>query len=222
MSEKINELERKAESGNLDDMFNLAKELYRADRFEEAKKLFEKLAELGRKDAIEYLDYTNKYIENGREAIGVFYEAMKKAENGDASAMRHIGRFYMNGIDGYLMRDYKKSIEWYKKAAELGDYYSMHELGWQYFLGKNIEKNFEEAFEWFLKAAMQYYEDHGWGYHDISSTNVFSAFGVAYVMRQKKFQERLKYTKSIDELYAPLLKAYSSAGDEKNKKSGRK
>ena len=222
MSEKINELERKAESGNLDDMFNLAKELYRADRFEEAKKLFEKLAELGRKDAIEYLDYTNKYIENGREAIGVFYEAMKKAENGDARAMRHIGSFYMNGIDGYLMRDYKKSIEWYKKAAELGDYYSMHELGWQYFLGKNIEKNFEEAFEWFLKAAMQYYEDHGWGYHDISSTNVFSAFGVAYVMRQKKFQERLKYTKSIDELYAPLLKAYSSAGDEKNKKSGRK
>ena len=42
---------------NLDDMSNLAKRLYYAGRFEEAKKLFEKLAELGSEDAIEYLGY---------------------------------------------------------------------------------------------------------------------------------------------------------------------
>lgn len=79
MSEKINELERKAESGNLDDMFNLAKELYRADRFEEAKKLFEKLAELGSEDAIEYLGYISAIRDREKCEKKVLDEALDKA-----------------------------------------------------------------------------------------------------------------------------------------------
>ena len=64
---------------NLDDMSNLAKRLYYAGRFEEAKKLFEKLAELGSEDAIEYLGYISAIRDREKCEKKVLDEALDKA-----------------------------------------------------------------------------------------------------------------------------------------------
>lgn len=46
-----------------------------------------------------------------------YYE--KSAELGNLKAMNHIG--YMYGKGNGVEKDRAKSLEWYKKAAELGD-----------------------------------------------------------------------------------------------------
>ncbi len=44
-------------------------------------------------------------------------------------------------------------MEWYRKAAEAGDYNGMHGIGWLYYNGYGVKLDYAEAMKWYLKAA---------------------------------------------------------------------
>ncbi len=50
-------------------------------------------------------------------------------------------------------QDYKKALEWYEKAADLGNTSGMNQIGYLYYYGSGVEQSNEKALEWFDKAA---------------------------------------------------------------------
>ena len=69
------------------------------------------------------------------------------AEKGYWEAQKEIAFMYYGGLYGEA-KDYAKATEWYKKAAEQGDYKSAGKLAEAYYFGRGVEKNIPEAFMW--------------------------------------------------------------------------
>lgn len=78
-------------------------------------------------------------------------EVMAQAEQGDDSAMFHLGYYYMDGQG--VEQNYAKSMEWYLKAAEKGNADAMSNIGWLYEYGYGVEKDALKAIEWYQKGA---------------------------------------------------------------------
>ncbi len=85
------------------------------------------------------------------------YEAMKLFEM--AAAMKYapaycfIGYCYSHGTGVEL--NYKKAIEWYKKASDCGDSTAQCNLGYIYQNGLGVDTNFAKAISYYTMAAMQ-------------------------------------------------------------------
>ena len=77
-------------------------------------------------------------------------ELTEKAQKGDVEAQTHLGEAYLRG-DGTKV-DYKKAMEWSKKAAEKGSYRAMTNIGILYLEGLGVEKDYKKAFDSFSKA----------------------------------------------------------------------
>lgn len=80
------------------------------------------------------------------------------ADNGDGKAQFELGLKYYNGdgiIEGDSMNepDYKKALEYFKKAAENGYPEAQHNIGVMYAHGQGVEADAEIAFKWYKKAA---------------------------------------------------------------------
>ena len=64
------------------------------------------------------------------------------ASSGNLDAIRRMGNYYY--YDGVgVKRDYSKAIEWYEKAAILGDAWSKNRLGEMYRDGKKTTLNID-------------------------------------------------------------------------------
>jgi TPR repeat protein len=58
-------------------------------------------------------------------------------------------------MTGYLVeKDMEKGLEWYRKAADLGNARSMYALGYAYQCGQGVETDLAEAAKWYEKAAL--------------------------------------------------------------------
>lgn len=68
-----------------------------------------------------------------------------------ASAMNEIG--YMYEYEYGAEQDYVMVMEWYLKAADLGNATAMNNIGWMYYNGKGVEQDYAMAMEWYEKAA---------------------------------------------------------------------
>ena len=53
-----------------------------------------------------------------------------------------------------VTRDTAKGIEWYEKAAGLGNARSMYALGYAYQCGQGVAISMDEALKWYEKAAL--------------------------------------------------------------------
>lgn len=70
---------------------------------------------------------------------------------------------FLKGVSADKQADYATAIMWYQKAARQGDAgaqkalpQAQFELGIMYFVGgKRATQNYQEAFKWFKKAAVQ-------------------------------------------------------------------
>lgn len=71
----------------------------------------------------------------------------KWAANNDSEAMRMIAECYEDGIG--VGKDDQKALEWYRKAAELGDDVAMYKIGYIYHWRVC---DYEEAMKWYQKA----------------------------------------------------------------------
>ncbi len=49
----------------------------------------------------------------------------------------------------------KKTVDWYRNAAEQGDAAAQSYMGWLYFRGEGVPQDLEEALKWYSKAARQ-------------------------------------------------------------------
>ena len=79
-------------------------------------------------------------------------DVMSQTDGSTARGMVYRGYAYEHGIGGVEM-DMGKAVEWYQKAAEAGDAYSMFALGNAYENGEGVGKDEEKALDWYRKAA---------------------------------------------------------------------
>ncbi|MDE6743040.1 MAG: sel1 repeat family protein [Lachnospiraceae bacterium] len=68
-----------------------------------------------------------------------------------SSAMSNVGWMYFEGKG--IEQDYEMALEWYEKAADLGNMYAMNNIGDMYCEGYGVEQDYETALEWYEKAA---------------------------------------------------------------------
>lgn len=80
------------------------------------------------------------------------------AQDGDANAQVDLAMAYHEG-SGELPKDDAKAVEWFRKAAEHGNFEAQYNLGIAYYHGFGIKKDLTQAVHWFEKAAQQGYAD---------------------------------------------------------------
>jgi len=75
-------------------------------------------------------------------------EALKRLktrmEAGDAIAIHNLGMYYRDGMNG-CPQDYKKALEFWHQAAELGHADAYKFIGYAYVLGQGVEVDMEKA-----------------------------------------------------------------------------
>jgi len=74
-------------------------------------------------------------------------ELTEKARKGDVEAQTQLGEAYLHGIDTKI--DYKKAMEWSKKAAAKGSSRAMTNVGILYFEGFGVKKDYKQAYKLF-------------------------------------------------------------------------
>lgn len=74
-----------------------------------------------------------------------------KIANDDAYASFILGQLYCDGGDGIKI-DYAKAFYWWSNGARLGDSSCYDNLGWCYFNGNGVNRNYKKAYESFIKA----------------------------------------------------------------------
>ena len=74
---------------------------------------------------------------------------------GSSSSSYSLGHIYRTGSDIMgdieVKRDYTQAIKFYKRSAEQG-YGGAFWVGYMYYLGLGVDRNLEEAVEWFIKS----------------------------------------------------------------------
>ena len=73
---------------------------------------------------------------------------MKRVKANDPVALNQMGGKH------YIVGDYDKAVEYYTKAADLGDSMAHHSLGCMYSEGKSVDKDEEMAIRHWEKAAI--------------------------------------------------------------------
>ena len=63
----------------------------------------------------------------------------------------NLGTAYYDGKG--VKKDYQKAIEYYKKAADLGDVVAYVNLGKIYYEGKGVKQDYQKALQYYKKAA---------------------------------------------------------------------
>ena len=81
-------------------------------------------------------------------------ELIELANSNDISALCELASRFELG-EGGAEKDYKKSFEYYLRAAELGDAGAQFWVGYKYFHQQGTEKNDKEMIKWLKKSANQ-------------------------------------------------------------------
>jgi TPR repeat protein len=79
------------------------------------------------------------------------YATLRAEQKNDPSAMTMLGELYANGQG--VKRDYAKAIDWYTKAAGLGDREAMYQLAMMRISGHGGSPDREEGAKWLAQAA---------------------------------------------------------------------
>ena len=154
VSKEVEDLLKKAESGDAESMYKLGYAYQMGKGVDknpaEGNNWFRKAAELGNGKAASDLGYN---YENGIGADKDPAEAnkwyRKGAELGDGEAAFSLGLNYENGIG--VAQDYAEANKWYRKGVELGDGGAANNLGYNYAKGRGVTQDFAEANKWYRK-----------------------------------------------------------------------
>jgi TPR repeat protein len=126
---------------------------YQNKRFDEAFRLFEKVASTGHIQAMFYLGLIHAYTPGTKmkdypKALQLFEKA---AAAGNAEAMYYLGHMYDHGRG--TTQDYQKARQLYEKAAAAENASAMFGLGRLYDIGLGGTKNDQKARQLYEKAA---------------------------------------------------------------------
>eukprot|EP01080_Neovahlkampfia_damariscottae_P002246 gene2246-2420_t len=123
-----------------------------------------KILQLRQTNAKEVLKICKEYEQTNNPIILVYKaESLKKIGQLDEAKqilhrvinfnLKNEKHFTFIGKAHYLLGNYEKSVDFFKKAAELGDFIAQFNLAYCYDEGKGIEQNFEKAFYWYKRSA---------------------------------------------------------------------
>lgn len=84
-----------------------------------------------------------------------FLMILREANAGDKDSQFIMGNYYGLWTIDIDARDFKKSDEWYAKAAENGHARAQAIVGFSYLSGYTIKQDYDKAIEWLTKAAEQ-------------------------------------------------------------------
>ena len=122
-------------------------------------------------------DFTVGGASDGVPWTGILTDVTSLNDSGSADGMARLGYPYEHGMAG-VGKDMKKAVEWYKKAVEAGDKYSMFALGKAYELGRGVAQDWRKALEWYRKAAatgLMAFLEHSQKWRMMWATEVLSA-----------------------------------------------
>lgn len=98
-----------------------------------------------------------------------------------AVAMNALGAKCYNGYG--VEQDYGKAVEWFEKAANMGNMDAMTNIGNMYDNATGVEQDYTKAMEWYEKAS------------DLGDANAMTNIGAMYVLAEGVEQD---YTKAIE------------------------
>jgi TPR repeat protein len=154
----IEEKRVKAERGDAQSQYELARTFYVAQDYGEAVKWLSKAAE--QNYAAAQFSLGSSYA-NGIGVAQDYVEAVKwlskAAEQNDAAAQCSLGSCYQYGHG--VAQDYVEAVKWFRKAAEQNDAEAQYSLGCCYGKGNGVTQDYVEAVKWCRKAAEQNYPD---------------------------------------------------------------
>ncbi len=150
-------LKKKADGGDSDAQFELAKALFRRisdnpDNELNALYWFEKAAQSGNPTYQMHLGLIYCWDEGDiRDFEKGFNWIRMAAEQGNTSAQYFLAVEFATGAN--TNRNSKEAAYWYCKAAELGHPEAQYNLGIMYLEGDGVGKNIESGHYWLLKSA---------------------------------------------------------------------
>jgi TPR repeat protein len=156
-SNSIEKLRQKAESGDPNSQFALAKKYFDGRRgipqdYNEAAKWFTKAAQQGLADAQNNL---GTIYSDGQGVLQDYNEAVKwytkASQQGHSKAQYNLGLMYSTGQG--VPQDYNEAAKWFTKAAALGLAEAQINLGAMYYFGNGVLQNYDEAVKCLSKAA---------------------------------------------------------------------
>ncbi|MBL29214.1 MAG: hypothetical protein CMM50_16910 [Rhodospirillaceae bacterium] len=125
---------------------------YQAGAFDDARKIWEPLAEAGDADAQAWMGalYANgEGVESDRSVAFAWY--LRSAENGNVLAMNNVGAMYAQGQG--VSKDETAAAQWLEKAAEAGDSYAQFNFAVMLTKGQGVEQDVAAAAEWYRRAS---------------------------------------------------------------------
>lgn len=154
---------------------------------ERGKELFQSVISQG---CVEGYLGTAWFLEDEEEYEAALEDYTKVLEGTEqifiADAMNMIGWMYKNGHG--VEQDYAVAMEWYKKAADLGNANAMNNIGWAYCHGIGAEQDYAAALAWYEKAV------------DLGNVSAMNNMGYMY-----------QYGEGVESNYAVALAWYEKA-----------
>jgi len=127
-------------------------EAYASKNYQQAYKLFSKLANAGNASAQYSLGVMYARGDGiAQDHSKAVYWYRKAAGQGDAGAQFALASKYTNGKG--VVKDYQKAAHWYSKAAKQGHADAQYYLGNMYKQGAGVAKDQNRADHWYQKAA---------------------------------------------------------------------
>ena len=121
------------------------------------------------------------------EFITMLYEW--EIDKGNAAAMNNLGSQYYDGNRGFE-QSFSKAVELYKMAAENGDRQAQENLGYCYYYGRNMEPDYEKAFQYFAMGAFDG--------HLISLYKIGDMYLNGYYVRKNEKEAFIIYMHCVD------------------------
>jgi len=125
---------------------------------------------------------------------------IKRVEAGDLNAIYNVGVYYQEGMYGYP-QNYTKALEYWHKAAELGNASAYSNIGFAYRNGNGVEFDNEKVKYYYELAAMRGSESarHSLGFNENSLGNIDRALKHWMIAVRSGHSESLA---EIKELYS--------------------
>lgn len=121
---------------------------------EKGLRYLKRAADAGHVDAQYRIGTTILRFKGGADELNqeaVFWLS-RAADREHVLAQLKLGDLYSRKIKG---QDYNQSFSWYRRAGENGNSNAQLRLGEMYYLGKGVEKNYENAWLWLVEAYKQ-------------------------------------------------------------------
>lgn len=160
------------------------RDLYRAEKYDDAFILAKELADFGDargQNMLGILFKNGHGVEKNQNKAIEWYK--KAAEQGLDKAQVNLGCIYLYGTG-----DIKQAVYWFKKAAEQNNDNAMFEYGLCCYEGWGIEQNYEEAAIWLKRAAEQ------------NNQNAFFLLGKCYYYGtgiEKDYQKAIEFFEKV-------------------------